>query len=315
MSHKNTQNVMVGAWSWGCGFAGGDQVFGQTLDAQALRPVVEKALELGLTQFDTAAVYGAGASETIVGELLADVPREKVFLSTKFTPQVAADVANPVETMFEESLKRLHTDYIDLYWIHNSMDVERWTPMVVPLIKSGRIRSFGISNHSPAELVRVCEILDKYDCKVSAVQNHLSLLHRTSIDDGMLDFCHKNDIDFYAYMVLEQGALTERFNPEHPMPADSGRGQFYNNHLPALQKLNHELARIGQEHSASIAQTATAWALAKGTIPILGMTKVPQVEEAAQTTKIKLTDADIASLEACAKEIPMPTLREWEAGA
>ncbi|MDO4936397.1 MAG: aldo/keto reductase [Sutterellaceae bacterium] len=315
MSKKNTQTVMVGAWSWGCGFAGGDQVFGQTLDAQALRPVVNKALDLGLTQFDTAAVYGAGASETIVGELLADVPRENVFLSTKFTPQIATDTADPVETMFEESLKRLRTDYIDLYWIHNSMDVERWTPMVVPLIKSGRVRSFGVSNHSPEQLVRVCEILDKYDCKVSAVQNHLSLLHRTSMDDGMLEFCHKHDIDFYAYMVLEQGALTGRFDPEHPMPANSGRGQFYNKYLPALQALNDELARIGARHSATVAQTASAWAIAKGTIPILGMTKVRHAEEAAQVTKIKLSAEDVATLEACAKAIPMPTLREWEAGA
>lgn len=311
----NQNRVMLGAWSWGCGFAGGDQVFGQSLDSEALRPVVAKAVELGLNSFDTAAVYGAGSSETILGELLSDYPRENLYISTKFTPQIATDVQNPIVAMFEESLKRLKTDYIDLYWIHNSMDVERWTPLVVPLIKEGRIRSFGVSNHSPEQLVRVCEILDTYGCKVSAVQNHLSLLHRASIDDGLLDFCHKHDIDFYAYMVLEQGALTGRFDRTHPMPENSGRGQFYNKYLPALEELNGELSRIGACHSASIAQTATAWAIAKGTIPILGVTKVRQVEEAAGTTKIELTPAEIASLESIAKKIPMPTLREWEAGA
>ena len=89
-----------------------------------MKPVVEKALELGIRSFDTAAIYGNGSSEAILGELLKGIPRESVVISTKFTPQIAASVEKPVEAMLEESLKRLSTDYIDLYWIHNSADVE-----------------------------------------------------------------------------------------------------------------------------------------------------------------------------------------------
>lgn len=124
MKEAKASPVMAGAWAWGAGFAGGDQVFGAALDAAALKPVVEKALELGIRSFDTAAIYGNDSSEAILGELLKGIPRESVVISTKFTPQIAASVEKPVEAMLEESLKRLGTDYIDLYWIHNSADVE-----------------------------------------------------------------------------------------------------------------------------------------------------------------------------------------------
>lgn len=69
--------------------------------------------------WDTAAVYGMGASETILGEFVDDCDRDDLYISTKFTPQIAKDVEHPIETMMDESLKRLHTDYVDLYWIYN----------------------------------------------------------------------------------------------------------------------------------------------------------------------------------------------------
>lgn len=198
--------IALGAWSWGAGAAGGDQVFGNHLSEKELQPVFDKAMEYGLTLWDTAAVYGEGSSERILGNFIKDVCREDVIISTKFTPQIANDSENAMQDMLNGSKKRLNTDVIDVYWIHNPMNVERWTPHLIPLAKSGQIKSIGVSNHSLAEIKRANEILAVEGLKVSAVQNHFSLLHRSSERAGILDYCKENKITFYAYMVLEQGA-------------------------------------------------------------------------------------------------------------
>lgn len=304
--------IALGAWSWGAGAAGGDQVFGNHLFEKDLQPVFDKAMECGLTLWDTAAVYGEGSSERILGSFIKGVNREDVIISTKFTPQIAADTPTAMQDMLDGSKERLHVDSIDVYWIHNPMDVEKWTPDLIPLAKSGQIKSIGVSNHSLAEIKRANEILHAAGLKISAVQNHFSLLHRSSERAGILDYCKENDITFYAYMVLEQGALTGRYNKEQPFPAGTGRGDAYNPHLGEIENLVAELQKIGENHNASPAQIATAWAIAKGTLPIIGVTKVKQVEEAAVAAQIALTAEEVNRLEKLGDEVGVHTLREWE---
>lgn len=217
-----------------------------------------------------------------------------------------------MQHMIDGSKKRLHTDEIDLYWIHNPMDVERWTPDLIPLAKSRQIKAIGVSNHNLKEIQRAGEILAAEGLKISAVQNHFSLLHRSSEKAGILDYCKENGITFYAYMVLEQGALTGRFDTAHPFPEGTGCGDAYNPHLQELEALIHELRSIGKKHQASPAQVATAWAIAKGTLPIIGVTKVRQVEEAAAAAQIALTSEEIFRLEKLGDEAGVDTLREWE---
>ena len=238
--------------------------------------------------------------------------REDVIISTKFTPQIASDSETAMQDMLNDSKKRIHTDVIDVYWIHNPMDVERWTPDLIPLAKSGQIKSIGVSNHNLKEIKRVNEILAAEGLKISAVQNHFSLLHRSSERAGILDYCKENEITFYAYMVLEQGALTGRYNKEHPFPAGTGRGDSYNPHLEKIEALVTELKEIGEKHNASPAQIATAWAIAKGTLPIIGVTKVKQVEEAMAATQITLSPEEVSHLEKLGDETGVQTLREWE---
>ncbi len=151
--------IALGAWSWGVGAAGGDQVFGNHLSAEELKPVFDKAMEYGLNLWDTAAVYGEGTSESILGNFVKDADRKDVILSTKFTPQIAGDSPSAMQEMIDGSKKRLHTDVVDIYWIHNPMDVERWTPDLIPLAKSGQIKEIGVSNHNLAEIKRANEIL------------------------------------------------------------------------------------------------------------------------------------------------------------
>lgn len=304
--------IALGAWSWGAGAAGGDQVFGNYLSEDDLKPVFMKAMECGLCLWDTAAVYGEGSSERILGDFLKEVSRKDVILSTKFTPQIASTSPDAMQEMIDGSKERLHTDVIDIYWIHNPMDVEKWTPDLIPLAKSGQIKAIGVSNHNLAEIKQANKILAAEGLKISAVQNHYSLLHRSSERAGILDYCKENDITFYSYMVLEQGALTGRYNEENPFPAGTGRGDSYNPHLKKLAALIHEMEIVGTRFNASPAQIAIAWAIAKGTLPIIGVTKVHQVEEAARAIQISLTDDEIRRLEKLGDEIGISTLREWE---
>lgn len=310
--NKILPKIALGAWSWGVGTAGGDQVFGNYLSADDLKPVFKKAMEHGLCLWDTAAVYGEGSSERILGNFVKGVSREDVILSTKFTPQIASASPDAMQEMIDGSKERLYTDIIDIYWIHNPMDVEKWTPDIIPLAKSGQIKAIGVSNHNLAEIKRVDEILAAEGLKISAVQNHFSLLHRSSERAGILDYCKENGITFYSYMVLEQGALTGRYTEENPFPAGTGRGDSYNPHLKKLAALIHEMEIIGTRFDANPAQVATAWAIAKGTLPIIGVTKVHQVEEAVKATQIALTDDEIRRLEKLGDETGISTLREWE---
>lgn len=307
MSETKMPRIALGAWAWG-----NDGTFGDHYTADSLRDVYKTAMANGLNLWDTATVYGMGTSERILGELIRNTKREDVILSTKFTPQIEDGTPQAMEHMLNGSLDSMHTDYIDIYWIHNPMNVGKYTPMLIPLAKSGKIRSIGVSNHNLAEIKRAAEILGEAGLKISAVQNHFSLLNRSSETSGILDYCKENGITFYAYMVLEQGALSGKYDADHPFPSGSDRARTYNPLLPKLDKLLAKLREVGAAHNASAAQTAAAWAIAKGTLPIIGVTKAAQVEETVKTAAISLTEQEVRELEALADEANVSTIRGWE---
>ncbi|MDO4280432.1 MAG: aldo/keto reductase [Peptococcaceae bacterium] len=309
---KSFPKIALGTWSWGVGAAGGDQVFGNHLDAAALRPVFEAAMDAGLNLWDTAVVYGMGDSEEILSTFTKERDRADYFLSTKFTPQIAGNQPDPVAAMCDGSLARFATDYIDLYWIHNPQDVERWTPYLIPLVKSGKVKRVGVSNHNLAQLRRAEEILAAEGVHVSAVQNHYSLLYRSSEDAGILDYCKEKGIDFFSYMVLEQGALSGKYNTANPLPAESQRGETYNPLLAKIESLTAVMARIACAHDATVPQIAIAWAICKGTTPIIGVTKAAQVADAAKAASLVLTDEDMATLEAASRQTDVDTRGSWE---
>ena len=207
--------IALGTWAWGAGAFGGDAVFGSRTDVENLKPVFDAAMKAGLNLWDTATVYGMGESEKILGTFVAGEKRENVEVSTKFTPQLAEMFDNSVEKMADASIEHMGCGYIDIYWIHNPMDVERWTPGLIPLLQSGRVKRVGVSNHNIKEIQRANEILGEAGFKVSAVQNHFSLLYRSSEKGGVLDYCKENGIEFWAYMVLEQGALSGHPHDAH----------------------------------------------------------------------------------------------------
>lgn len=304
--------IALGTWAWGAGAFGGDSVFGNKTDEDTLRPVFEAAMKAGLNLWDTATVYGMGESERILGTFVRGQKREDVLVSTKFTPQIAEMYENSVENMAEASMERMGLDFIDIYWIHNPMDVERWTPGLVPLLKSGRVKRVGVSNHNLDEIRRANDILTKDGFKITAVQNHYSLLYRSSEKAGILDYCKENGIQFWAYMVLEQGALSGKYNKENPLPAESDRGKRYNSVLDKLEALTKGMKDIGEKHGISCSQVGIAWAVAKGTLPLIGATKERHVLEAADAVKVRLSDEEVERLERLADAAGVDTRGEWE---
>ena len=308
MELKTLPKIALGAWAWG-----NDGTFGGKLTEGDLRPVFDAAMKAGLNLWDTAYAYGMGASEKVLGEFLRTVPRDSCLISDKFTPQCAdPNAENAVIALYETSAKLLGTDYMDVYWIHNPVGAPEWTRKLIPLAKSGKIGRIGLSNHNLSEIKEAAAILEAEGLKISAIQNHYSLLNRSSETSGILDYCKENGITFFSYMVLEQGALSGRYDTKHPFPADSDRGAVYNPMLPQLEKLNAGLKEIADKHGVAVAQLPVAWAIAKGTLPIIGVTKVYQVEDAAKAAALKLSDDEIDTMEQLAGETPLNVIRYWE---
>jgi aryl-alcohol dehydrogenase-like predicted oxidoreductase len=304
--------VALGTWAWGDSGESGDGWFGSTLTEAGLNEVADRVHAAGFALWDTALVYGMGRSEKVLGKVLSRFDRGDYQLSTKFTPQIAGDGADPVADMLEQSLENLGTDHVDLFWIHNPADVARWTPALIPLLEAGKVKHVGVSNHNLEEIRLADRILAGSGFRVEAVQNHYSLLYRGSEDAGILNHCRENGIRFFSYMVLEQGALTGRYSPENPLPEGSSRAEAYNGLLPQLKALTDKLASLGQARGASAADVATAWAIAKGTTPIVGVTRPEYVDGLVRAAGISLTGEDIDGLEALADAAGVDTRGGWE---
>ena len=308
MKLRKLPKIALGAWAWG-----NDGTFGDQLNADSLRPVFDAAVKAGLNLWDTAYAYGVGTSEKTLGEFLRTLSRDSYLISDKFTPQCAdLNAENAVTAMFETSAKLLGTDEMDIYWIHNPVGAPEWTRKLIPLAKSGKIGRIGLSNHNLAEIKEAAEILGAEGLKIAAVQNHYSLLNRSSETSGILDYCKENDITFFSYMVLEQGALSGKYDTKHPFPENSDRGAVYNPMLAQLEELNAGMKEIADRRGVSVALLPIAWAIAKGTLPIIGVTKVYQIEDAVKGARLELTDEEIETLERLAGKTPLNVIRFWE---
>jgi aryl-alcohol dehydrogenase-like predicted oxidoreductase len=304
----NLPKIALGAWAWG-----NDGTFGNEHKIEDLKPIYDKSMELGLNLWDTAYVYGMGKSEEVLGEFLRTSDREDYVISTKFTPQLAEMFEdNEVTAMYENSAKILGVDDIDIFWIHNPVGAPDWTKKLVETAKDHEIGMIGVSNHNLAEIKEANEILKEAGLKLGAVQNHYSLLNRSSEDSGILEYCKENDIIFFSYMVLEQGALSGKYDTAHPFPEGSDRANAYGGSLKEIEELNNAIAEIAEKHDAKVAQLPIAWAIAKGTLPIIGATKVHHVEDAAEAIDIELSDDEIKTMEELADKANVNTIRIWE---
>jgi aryl-alcohol dehydrogenase-like predicted oxidoreductase len=213
----------------------------------------------------------------------------------------------------DKSLSRMYLDSADIFWIHTPKNVKKWTKELIPLMKNGKIKYAGVSNHNLEEIKLAQSILSKEGLKLSAVQNHYSLLYRQSEDTGIIDWCKKNQIAFFAYMVMEQGALTGKYNAASPFKNGTRRGRaFTPKVLNQLEGLINLMKKIGEKYQVEAAQIAVAWALSKGVVPIIGVAKPHHVDGAARALNVELTKAEILQLEKAAMATGVEIKGSWE---
>lgn len=303
--------IGIGTWSWGSGDNGSDDVFGSTYSAEELKPVFDEAMKMGFNLFDTAYVYGMGSSEKILGSFIKESD-EEVIASTKFTPDENTN-SDDLEKSVEGSLERLNKKSLDIYWIHDACDVEKWTSEIIPYIKNHHIRYAGVSNHNLEQVKKAYEILQKENIKLSAVQNHLSLLYRESEKSGLLKWCRDNDVLFFSYMVLEQGFLTGKYNEDNLFKSGSYRSECYDiKKFRAVKPLIEEMKKTADKYDISVSAVAIQYALSKGTVPIVGVTKEKYLKDLSDAAGIQISLDDVRLLEETADLVKVDVKTEWE---
>lgn len=306
--NNHLPKIALGAWAWG-----NDGTFGNEQTPDTLRPIFDTAMANGLNLWDTAYAYGMGTSEKVLAGFLKGLPRDSYLVSDKFTPQCANGKSTAMADMIEMQQELMGLDRFDIYWIHNVWDAPKWTEELAKYYEGKTdVPLLGVSNHNLAEIKQANEILKAHGLKLSAVQNHYSLINRSSEDSGILAYCKENGITFFAYMVLEQGALSGKYDTKHPMPEGSARAETYNPVLGKLEVLNGELKKLADKFGVEPAQIPVAWAIAKGTLPIIGVTKTKHVEDAVKAANVTLTAEETTALEKLADSLELNVIRFWE---
>ncbi len=309
MNNKILPKIALGAWAWG-----NDGTFGNNFTKDTLKPVFDIAMKNGLNLWDTAYAYGMGTSEKVLAEFIKDLPRENYIISDKFTPQCAdKNSATAMKDMIEMQYKLMGINKFDIYWIHNVWDAPKWTTELAKYFEGKQeVPLIGVSNHNLEEIKQAAEILKTHGLKLSAVQNHYSLINRSSEKSGILEYCKQNNIYFFSYMVLEQGALSGKYDTKNLMPEGSARAQTYNPVMDKLELLNEKLAKLAEKYNVETAQIPIAWAISKGTLPIIGVTKVKHVEDAVKAVNITLTPEETEDIEKFAESLQINAIRFWE---
>ena len=302
------KDVLIGTWAWGPGMNGTKMVFGNKQDPQALTESFNEAIKLGFLNWDTAAVYGMGSCEKFLGGLIAGRP--EVFISTKFMPSKKYK-AGALKKSFEESMQRLGRAYADLFWIHVPNALEQNINEAIPLMKDGRIKSLGVSNVSLAHIKLAQELLAKEGMKLGAVQNHFSIIRNDQ--QPIIDYCNENGIKYYAYMVLEQGALAGHYSYENPFPAFSFRSfMFPRKNFKKIEGLLKSMREVAGKYDIDPSQVPILWVMAKGANPIVGITKPSHAKKLAAAIDVELTPDEVEML---TKEAAATGIRQqgaWE---
>ena len=302
------KDILIGTWAWGTGMNGGSMVFGKKQDPEVLKKTFEEASKHGFLNWDTAAVYGMGTAEKLLGSLIKD--REDIFISTKFFPDKKYK-EGALTKSFNESMERLGKDTCDLFWIHVPNNLEQNIKEAAPLLKSGRIRSIGTSNVSLEHIHIAEQALAKEGLKLGAVQNHFSLLRNDQ--QPIIDYCNANGIKYYAYMVLEQGALSGHYDAKNHFPVFSMRNMaFPKSKFVKIEGLINCMRQIAKDHDIDPSQIPILWTLSKGALPIVGITKPSHAQKLAEAMDVVLTDEELNLIEKEAEATGIRQQGSWE---
>jgi len=299
----DVSRICLGCMSYGVPERGGHP---WSLDEEAARPFLRRAVEAGINFFDTANVYSDGTSEEIVGRALADFARrDEIVLATKVHgrmrpgPNGAGLSRKAILTEIDHSLRRLGTDYVDLYQIHRfdrSVPIEETLEALHDVVKAGKARYIGASSMWAWQFSKA-QYLAKANgwTKFVSMQNHYNLLYREE-EREMLPLCADLGVGVIPWSPLARGRLAR---PWDSTTARSETDEFGRRLYRASDRhVVERVAEVAGERGASQAQVALAWLFAKGvTAPIVGATRLEHLDDAVAAVSIRLEPSEIARLE------------------
>ncbi|AHV95385.1 aldo/keto reductase [Paenibacillus sabinae] len=290
-----------------------------SLNEEDSRPFIKRALELGINFFDTANVYSDGTSEEIVGRALKEYTRRdevviatKVFFRMSPGPNGAGLSRKAILSEVDNSLKRLGTDYIDLYQIHrwdNTTPIEETMEALHDVVKAGKARYIGASSMYAWQFLKAQHTAERNGwTKFVSMQNFYNLLYREE-EREMLPLCLEEGVGVIPWSPLARGKLTRDWEEQTARSEKDAAGQaFYSKMADADRKVVERVAEIAAKRGIPRAQVALAWVLQKEpvTAPIIGATKPHHLEDAAAALSVKLDADEMASLEE--PYVPHPVL-------
>jgi aryl-alcohol dehydrogenase-like predicted oxidoreductase len=308
LGYSDLQLTTIGLGSWAIGGGGWVYGWGAQDDADSIA-AIQRALDLGINWIDTAAVYGRGHSEEVVGQAIAG-RRDEVIIATKCGRILDEGRDRPygrlkadsVRREAEASLRRLNVEVIDLYQIHwpdPDEEIEEGWGVVADLIQEGKVRYGGVSNFNVTHLKRIQPIH-----RVASLQPPYSML-RPGIEDELLPYCAANNIGVIPYSPMQAGLLTGKFTWERvaTLPDDDWRPRnefFQEPQLSANLELVEGLRPIAERNNKTVAQLAIAWVLRRPevTAAIVGARHPSQIEETAAAGDWRLSAEELAEIDA-----------------
>ncbi|MGF9693675.1 aldo/keto reductase [Rhizobium sp. 0TCS1.26] len=307
MQHRKLGSLDVSALGLGC--MGMTHAYSPAADESGSLATLARAVELGVTLFDTAEVYGPHTNEVLVGKGLKPW-RDQILIATKFgfTIGDAAKAARPsgtdsrpenVRAAAEASLKRLGVEVIDLFYQHRvdpDVPIEDTVGAMADLVQQGKVRALGLSEASAATLRRAHAVHP-----IAAIQSEYSLWTRDPETNGVLDTCRELGIGFVPFSPLGRGALTGALkNLDGLAENDFRRGlpRFQAENFDANLALVSALERMAADKGVTAGQLALAWVLAQGDfiVPIPGTTKIANLEKNVAAADIVLSAGEVKEL-------------------
>ncbi|RIV24929.1 aldo/keto reductase [Fibrisoma montanum] len=329
MEYRNLgeSDLRVSAITFGAWAAGG-WMWGGTERSDAVN-AIRASYDLGVTSIDTAPVYGQGASEEIVGEAIKDIPRDKVQILTKygmrwdltqgdFAFKSKDNAGNDIDIYryagkesiikeCEDSLKRLGTDYIDLYqmhWPNKTTPIEESMEAVLRLIEQGKIRQAGVSNYNVAQMQQAETVL-----KLVANQVPFSMINR-GIEDELVPYCIEHKKSILAYSPMERGLLTGKIKPGHQFSEGDHRANYRFFKEANIAETNDFLQRIkplADEKNVSLSQLVIRWTIDRPgiTVALVGARNAEQATQNAKAIDLKLSADELSFINQQLEELEL----------
>jgi aryl-alcohol dehydrogenase-like predicted oxidoreductase len=307
-----TTGLEVSRLCLGC-MSFGDPKLGRewAMPLEPSRPILRAAWEAGINFFDTANVYSAGSSEEIVGTVLKELaPRDELVIATKVHgemrkgPNGRGQSRKAILSEIDNSLRRLKTDYVDLYQIHRfdyATPIEETLEALDEVVKSGKARYIGASSMWSWQFMKMLKTQEANGwSRFVSMQNHLNLMYREE-EREMLPLCIEEGIGVIPWSPLARGRLARPWGEvTKRTETDPFAATWYQAHVTDDEKINAAVGDIARARGATMAQVALAWVMQKRpvTAPIVGITKMEQLTDALGALDVTLTAEEMKALEA-----------------